>query len=308
MLNRLLGALLALLRTIFRKNSPVTPQQAPVAPPAPEKETTEAKNFPHSVPGDFMWESGFGGPVKWIPKQSGGFSVSQRPAIPWEEPVTPKVPPPTEPWLRLWLSCMASMTNKGHVIDSEIGGGNIVFVSGRNIDGMPADNARDEWNDFVFVARKGELGWYVPFGAKCTTEPGIAPALSKDAKERGGVARIVPGQYFAWKLGFHKQSKYGKSHPAFVQAAPVWITRDHNQDLKWTGENAYHGMFGINIHAQGKGKASKKVGFNSEGCLVLESFDKLMELIEIAKDFNCAKQSGEDTIFAATIIEGLELP
>lgn len=42
----------------------------------------EAKNFPHSVPGDLVWENGFGGPVKWIPTPNGNFHISQHPTIP----------------------------------------------------------------------------------------------------------------------------------------------------------------------------------------------------------------------------------
>lgn len=225
----------------------------------------------------------------------------------WPSPSDPVPDPPSTPIGMLLAKCLEYMERKGYVIDREIGGGNIIFVSGYGLDARPNDDKPNLWNDLCFVARMTEDGWTVPFTAECTTAPGTAPALSKDAKERGGVARIVPNQYFAWKIGFHKKAKYGTKHPAFVQVEKVWFSRDFNQDLAINGDKVYFDIIGMNIHAQGPGKDSPVVNFNSEGCLVLRYFTKLQELLALAKDFNIYKKSGPDTIFAATIIEGTDL-
>jgi len=42
----------------------------------------EAKEFPHTVYGDLVWESEFGGRVKWIPSPDGHFCISQHPTMP----------------------------------------------------------------------------------------------------------------------------------------------------------------------------------------------------------------------------------
>lgn len=217
-------------------------------------------------------------------------------------------PPPSDPLLKLWLRCQVHMTRNGMVVDFEPGGGNIIFVSGYGLGGQPNDNKHNLWNDLVFIARKGEFGWNVVFAAECTTAPGTLPAFSKTALQRGGIARVVPNQYFAWMHGFHKKSKYGEKHPAFVQREPVTITRDFNQDLSTAGDKVYTGKYGINIHAQPDGKDAELVNFNSEGCLVLRHFNELQEMREITKDFNSYKKTGPGTIFAATIIEGSALP
>jgi hypothetical protein len=216
--------------------------------------------------------------------------------------------PPYDPALNLWERCMRHMRSKGMVIDSQIGGGNIIFVSGYGLNGTPNDDRPNIWNDLVFVARNTAVGWTIPFAAECTTSPGSAPSLAKDALERGGIACIVPGQYFAWMLGYHKEAVYGKSHPAFVQRKVVSYTRDFNQDLSPAGDKVHSGVIGANIHAQGEGKDGENVNYNSEGCLVLRLFAKLQELRFLVKDFNSYKENGRSTIFAGTIIKGSDLP
>ena len=101
-------------------------------------------------------------------------------------------------------------------------------------------------------------------------------------KAKGGVARLVPGQYRgAYGLGLHRGQ-----YQALRQVRKVKVFRDGNRDLKFDESKVDEGLFGINIHKAGEN--SVWVENWSEGCQVFKrkkDFDALMSLAKKAVPF-----------------------
>lgn len=196
------------------------------------------------------------------------------------------------------------MISRGDSIDYL--GDNIVFVSGYLVDGVKNDNRIDRFNDvcIVFTPSKDDpSGWMIRHRATCTTSPGLIPTQSGLSLKRGGVAHIKPGQYKAWRLGFHRPSKYGNSHPALVQVAPITIYRDFDQDGKPDMAKEYTGLFGINIHSTNVRYTNYRVGSFSEGCAVHRYWGHyISRFIPI-----CREMSRKRDIFAVSFINGTDL-
>jgi len=75
-----------------------------------------------------------------------------------------------------------------------------------------------------------------------------------------GVAHLCDGKW-TYHLGEHK------GHPALVQAGPVQVWRDYDEDFAQdAGEVVESGWFGINIHAGGTGPT---IDDYSAGCQII---------------------------------------
>jgi hypothetical protein len=114
-------------------------------------------------------------------------------------------------------------------------------------------NVVDQWNDTLGVFGQVFGRW------KGTVDPGLI--YTQDPLNTSGCAHLQDGRW-QYTDGLHK------GNPAFVQAAPVTVWRDYDEDsAKDQGEKVESGYFGINIHA-GEGPV---VGEWSAGCQVLFS-------------------------------------
>lgn len=196
------------------------------------------------------------------------------------------------------------MQSKDYAISTKIGELNIVYVEGMDIDGTPNVDAPDLWNDARFVIDFELETPRLLFAAVATTEPGKLATLSDDARKRGGVARIALGQYTAWKMGYHKQNKNGKNHPALVQCMPLPVHRDKNRDMKRTGDKIHIGYFGINQHSTRPGYTGNSVSNWSEGCLVGRNWEEHLKFIELLKT---DPRYTPDFIFTSAVLAGNEI-
>jgi hypothetical protein len=183
---------------------------------------------------------------------------------------------------------------------------NIVYVEGVNADLSRNTDQIDFWNDRRLVLQCDK--WGTPqmlLSAACTTEPGLAATQSAAAKKRGGVARVQFGQFTAWRVGFHQQTRLGTQHPALVQVMPLQVFRDANQDGIRPGDKLSP-AWGINQHGTRLGLNPARVGMWSEGCLVGRDWQEHMKFMELVKSDERYKKN-RNHIFTTTIISGSEL-
>ncbi len=200
---------------------------------------------------------------------------------------------------------VAYMRTKGYEVFTLPGHFNIVYIEGINPDGTLNPDKLDGWNDLRLVIDHTAYGEpFLKINHIATTEPGAAATFSPEAAKRGGVARIAFGQYRAWQVGFHKQSRNGKNHPALVQCRPVSVHRDKNRDGLRTRDTIHIGMFGINQHSTRPGFSGDKVGMFSEGCLVGKNWEEHVgQFIPLLKtDPRFVVDS--NFVFTSTIIAG----
>lgn len=197
---------------------------------------------------------------------------------------------------------IAYMKGKNMVIHTGENEANIVYVEGMNTDGSLNDDKADGWNDLCLVFDYTEGQPRVLHCSACTTEPGVSATFSKGAKLRGGVARIAFGQYFAWRMGYHKERKYGKAHPALVQAGPIPVHRDANMDGKRTGDKVDIGR-GINQHGTREGELPEKVGMWSEGCLVRRDWADHLHFLQVVSSDSRYKKNRR-YLFGAAFLDG----
>jgi len=175
----------------------------------------------------------------------------------------------------LALKIVRYMMSRNDVLSIGEGTVNVVYLEGANIDGAPNDDRAGRWNDMSYLLAFRNNKWVISFAHIATTEPGVEPTRSLQAKQRGGVARIALGQQFFSAVGFHKGDP---KHPALVQVAPVKVHRDWNQDGFRTGD-PITGAGGINDHGTRPGYTGSTVGFFSEGCRVRWSWDAHLEFM-----------------------------
>lgn len=220
-----------------------------------------------------------------------------------DSPQTDYVPVP-EQMPSFAESLLRHMEERGYEVNREMDAANIVYVSGVSENFTKNADERDGWNDLRAIlsfTRKGMP--YILFSATASTAPGEISRKSKAAEKLGGVATVVPGQYRAWKMGFHKGKK---NHPALVQCAPVNIWRDSDVDGKSEGEKIYKGVFGINQHSTAPGFSGKKVGAHSAGCLVGKDWEAHIAFIEVLKSTSAYMKDPEH-VFLTTVISGSDL-
>lgn len=132
------------------------------------------------------------------------------------------------------------------------------------------------FDDCITISYKENSIWK-SYCWPATTDPGKKGML--EGKAKGGVARLVEGQYRgSYSLGLH-QGKY----KALRQVKPVKVYRDANRDLTYDENKIAEGVFGINIHKAGV--SSTYVENWSEGCQVfkrVKDFNEFMVICEKA--------------------------
>lgn len=151
------------------------------------------------------------------------------------------------------------------------------------------------FDDFLTISFRIDGVWQY-FIWNATTEPGKKGML--EGKAKGGVARLVPGQYRAvWEIDKHQ----GKYEALCQRKGDVIVYRDANKDLVFDETKTETGMFGINIHKAGRD--STWVENWSEGCQVfkrVKDFDQFMQICKMA-----AKIHGNH--FSYTLIESKDI-
>jgi hypothetical protein len=151
------------------------------------------------------------------------------------------------------------------------------------------------FDDFLTISFRIDGVWQY-FIWNATTEPGKKGML--EGKAKGGVARLVPGQYRAvWEIDKHQ----GKYEALCQRKGDVTVYRDANKDLVFDETKTETGMFGINIHKAGRD--STWVENWSEGCQVfkrVKDFDQFMQICKMA-----AKVHGNH--FSYTLIESKDI-
>lgn len=198
------------------------------------------------------------------------------------------------------------MTAKGYMIDIHPSEKNIVYIEGMNPDFTLNSDAFDAWNDLSLIFEYNAEG--IPeiiFSAICTTEPGRAATLSKEARALGGVARIAFGQFTAWRMGFHKRARLLDTHPALVQCAPIPVHRDLNRDGKRTNDPIGIAS-GLNHHSTNPNYNGGIVGKYSAGCLVRKFWKDHMLFIDLLKT-DPRYVNDAMFVFTSTIIAGDDL-
>lgn len=143
---------------------------------------------------------------------------------------------------------------------------NIAYIEGMDPDGQPNVDAPNEFNDLRLLLRVNKAGNpEIAARWQATTEPGTY--YTKVVKlDPNGAARIAFGQYKAWVVGMHNQSKPSK-HEALVQATEITVYRDLNEDFEREGDRTFVGTFGVNQH-WGYDLPPNSIGNASAGCLV----------------------------------------
>lgn len=183
---------------------------------------------------------------------------------------------------------------------------NIIYVEGVNVNLSPNADIIDFWNDRRIVMQCDKWGEpQILLNTACTTEPGLAATQSAAAKKRGGVARVQFGQFTAWRVGFHQQSRLGTQHPALVQVMPLQVFRDANADGIRPGDKLAP-AWGINQHGTRLGLNSSRVGMWSEGCLVGRDWNEHIEFMRLVKT-DARYLKNQKHIFSTTILNGHEL-
>ena len=149
-----------------------------------------------------------------------------------------------------------------------------------NIVGIRHDNTiQNSFDDEICIFWKYKSVWnFKRF--KATTDPGLT--YLRDPINEQGTAILKEGQYRgAYKLGLHR-----KKYTALVQAAPVTVMRDFNQDdrLDLYSGVEQTGFFGINIHRSSPTGESTLVNKWSAGCQVFANINNYNELIQLCKN------------------------
>ena len=156
---------------------------------------------------------------------------------------------------------------------------NIVYLEGLNPDGTANDNAPNQFIDLRAVIRIKDNGLPELLGAwEGTTEPSLY--WTQHPMDPRGAARIAFGQYKAWVRGIHHPDTPG-AHEALVQAEPILVYRDLNEDFRREGTPT-RGMFGINQH-WGYNLPRNDLGRSSAGCLIGRTEDGHREFMALVK-------------------------
>lgn len=198
------------------------------------------------------------------------------------------------------------MYEKVYYVNRNPNEGNIIYISGmRDLFAFWQENKIDEWDDLRMIVKFGEDGVpCIDFWQAASTEPGTISRKSAAAKKLGGVATVVPGQYKAWKIGYHK---HNVDHPALVQCANIVIWRDSNTNESFDGgDMMFEGVYGINQHSRRPGFSGPRVGAWSAGCLVGKDFGQHLDFINRLKQWDCYKEN-QDCVFWTTVIPGKSL-
>ncbi len=176
---------------------------------------------------------------------------------------------------------------------------NICYIEGMYPDGRPNSDRLDEWNDTraLFQVHDNGVAHFVGSWA-ATCEPGAYYTFHR--MNPAGAARIEFGQYWAWSVGMHGNSR---PHESLVQVSDIRVRRDDNEDGMRTGDALVEGKYAVNQH---DGYDMKLVGRASAGCLVGKSIDGHKEFMRWLKSDRRYKASNA-YIFCTAVIPGDKL-
>lgn len=197
---------------------------------------------------------------------------------------------------------LAYMRAKKYQIATGANEVNVVYLEGANDDGTINPDLMNFWNDRRIIITHVNGRPEIILNVEATTEPGLLATNSAAAARRGGVARIQFGQFFAWKMGWHRVASLGFTHPALVQCAPLKVHRDANRDGKRTGDALDWGQ-GINQHSTRPGYLPPRVENWSEGCLVGRSWVDHERFIALLRQ-DPRYLKNDQFVFPTTIIAG----
>ncbi|WP_254952400.1 MULTISPECIES: lysozyme [unclassified Cyanobium] len=192
------------------------------------------------------------------------------------------------------------MRQKKFQVFAGLGERNIVYVEGMNLDGSLNDDPPNHFNDLRLVIEFVEARPRIIGQWEATTEPGSH--YTKNPMNPRGAARIKFDQYRAWQVGSHGESD---PHEALVQAAPVTVHRDSNQDFQRPGDLVDTGLFGINQH-WGYDLPRNDIGRASAGCLVGRSREGHREFMRLVQQ-DPRYKANKNFLFSTTIIAGDDL-
>ncbi len=199
-------------------------------------------------------------------------------------------------------SIIKYMQSKGYRIATEANKYNIVYVEGLDPDGKLNDDAPNCFNDLRMILEIIDSKPVIKGKWEGTTEPGTY--YTENPMSPDGAARIAFGQYKSWQVGIH----YGGGsdpHEALVQAQPVTVYRDANQDYIRTGDKTETGMFEVDQH-WGFDYPRNDISYASAGCLVGRTRAGHKEFMQILKQDKRYLRNNQYT-FQTTIIPGDEL-
>lgn len=181
---------------------------------------------------------------------------------------------------------------KGYVWFEGIKDFNVNIVGVRNA--VVGNKVTNVFDDCLTISYKEGGVWKFQCW-KATTDPGKKGML--EGKAKGGVARLVEGQYRgSYSLGLH-QGKY----EALRQVKPVKVYRDGNRDMEYDENKIAEGIFGINIHKAGVN--STFVENWSEGCQVFKKAAEFEVFMAICR--KAAAIHGKS--FTYTLIESSDI-
>ncbi|GET40822.1 peptidoglycan-binding domain-containing protein [Microseira wollei] len=170
---------------------------------------------------------------------------------------------------------------------------NIVYIEGADANGIPNDDAFNQWNDRRILIEIVSGTPKIVGNWLATTEPG--DWYTQHPMNPEGAARIAFGQYKAWQVGIHGTLE---RHEALVQCMAVKVYRDRNKDGRRTGDSIDEGLFGINQHW---GYDMRQVGRASAGCLVGQSRQSHKEFMQLIKQ-DRRYQLNSGYVFLTTVI------
>lgn len=172
-----------------------------------------------------------------------------------------------------------------------------------NSDGTLNDNDPDSFNDRRMVIQILDGVPAIIGNWEATTQPGSYYTESPMNPDKGA-AIIRLGQYKAWQVGIH----YGSGsdpHEALVQAAPITVYRDANQDYQRSGDKTDTGLFDIDQH-WGYDLPYNNVYYASAGCLVGRTRDGHREFMALIKK-DRRYEINRNYLYYTAVISGSDL-
>ncbi|MGB3205236.1 MAG: peptidoglycan-binding protein [Crinalium sp.] len=198
-------------------------------------------------------------------------------------------------------SCIIKyMQSKGYHIATGSKRYNIVYVEGMDKDGSLNSDEPNCFNDRRILIQVINGVPVIVGNWQATTEPGSY--YTYNPMNPKGAARILFGQYKAWKVGSHGTAE---PHQALVQRENLTVCRDFNEDFKRTGDKHDSGLFYVNQH-WGFDYPYNNVSRASAGCLVGRSRQGHREFMSLIKQDD-RYQTNNEYLFYTAIIPGDDL-
>ncbi|WP_196894813.1 hypothetical protein [Aureivirga marina] len=149
-----------------------------------------------------------------------------------------------------------------------------------NLFGIRSNDLKvNEFNDFMGIAYKDELGNDQVFVFKASTKPGLYYLKHKKLNENG-TAILIPNQYkSAWRLGYHKGYEALQQNTTNFK---VWRDADSDGEFDYSGD-IYSDVAGLNAHTTSFKSTIERVGKYSAGCQVIQDDKEFLIFLSIIK-------------------------